>query len=154
MNFDTREWLVTNGIGGFASSTIAGCNTRRYHALLCAATRPPLGRMVLVNKADETLTVGEHTFELGCNQYPGTLSPVGFQFLTEFEREPLPTWTFEVPGATIQKMIWMPHSQNTTVVRYELLGGQEATLSVRPFVTGRDYHGTHRFNSAFNTDCN
>lgn len=154
MNFDTREWLVTNGIGGFASSTIAGCNTRRYHALLCAATRPPLGRMVLVNKADETLTVGEHTFELGCNQYPGTLSPVGFQFLTEFEREPLPTWTFEVPGATIQKTIWMPHSQNTTVVRYELLGGQEATLSVRPFVTGRDYHGTHRFNSAFNADCN
>ena len=153
MNFDTREWLVSNGVGGFASSTVSGANTRRYHALLCAATRPPLGRMVLVNKADETLQVGEQSYELGCNQYPGTLHPVGFQFLNDFAREPLPTWTYEVPGATIQKTVWMPHGQNTTVIRYELLGGQEATLSVRPFVSGRDYHGTHRFNTAFNAHC-
>ncbi len=110
--------------------------------------------MVLVNKADETLTVGEQAFELGCNQFPDAMHPKGFQFLGEFARDPLPTWTYEVPGATIQKTLWMPLGQNATVVRYELLGGQEATLSIRPFVTARDYHGTHRFNLDFNTACN
>ncbi len=102
MNFDlSREWLVTNGIGGFASSTVIGCNTRRYHALLCAATRPPLGRMVLVNKADETLTVGARSFDLGSNQYPGTIQPAGFQYLREFHLDPLPRCFYEVPGATL-----------------------------------------------------
>ena len=154
MNFDlSREWLATNGIGGFASSTVLGCNTRRYHALLCAATRPPLGRMVLVNKADETLTVGDRSFELGCNQYPGAIHPVGYQYLQEFSAAPVPTWTFKVPGATLRKTLWMPHGQNTTVIRYELLEGDAATLSAHPFVTGRDYHGTHHFNHDFNTHC-
>lgn len=145
----TREWLVTNGSGGFAGSTVVGCNTRRYHALLCAATRPPLGRMVLVNKADECLTVGERQFELGCNQYPGTISPNGYQFLREFHLDPLPRWIYAVPGAVIQKTLWMPQHENRTVVRYELLEGEAATLTIRPFVTGRDYHGTHRYNTSF-----
>ncbi len=153
MNFDTREWLVTNGIGGSASSTVVGCNTRRYHALLCAATRPPLGRMVLVNKADETLTIGEQAFELGCNQYPGAIYPNGFQYLTEFSASPFPTWTYKVSGAVLSKTLWMPHGQNATIVRYKLLSGDSAKLSVVPFVTGRDYHGTHRFNADFNTNC-
>ncbi len=154
MNFDlSREWLCTNGIGGFASSTVIGCNTRRYHALLCAATRPPLGRMVLVNKADETLTLGDRSFELGCNQYPGAINPVGYQFLQDFAPSPLPTWTYKVPGATLRKTVWMPHGQNTTVVRYELIEGDAATLLARPFVTGRDYHGTHHYNTGFNTHC-
>jgi glycogen debranching enzyme len=151
MNFDlSREWLVTNGIGGFASSTVIGCNTRRYHALLCAATRPPLGRMVLVNKADETLTVGARSFDLGSNQYPGTIQPAGFQYLREFHLDPLPRWIYEVPGATLERTLWMPHGQNRTVVRYRLLQGS-AVLAVRPFVTGRDYHGIHRYNQTFNT---
>jgi predicted glycogen debranching enzyme len=151
MNFDlSREWLVTNGIGGFASSTVIGCNTRRYHALLCAATRPPLGRMVLVNKADETLTVGARSFDLGSNQYPGTIHPTGFQYLREFHLDPLPRWIYEVPGATLERTLWMPHGQNRTVVRYRLLKGS-AVLAARPFVTGRDYHGIHRYNESFNT---
>ena len=66
-----REWLETNGLGGFASSTIIGLNTRRYHGLLVAATRPPVGRMVLLSKLEEVLVAGDKTFELSANQYPG-----------------------------------------------------------------------------------
>ena len=76
MNFDlSREWLETNGIGGFASGTVLGANTRRYHALLCAATQPPSARMVLVNKADETIVVNGKNFAFGCNQF-GEVMPL------------------------------------------------------------------------------
>src|SRR3978361_1515343 len=102
MDFDTsREWLETNGIGGFASSPVIGCNTRRYHALLCAATRPPLGRIVLVNKVDETLTVNGRSFDLGCNQYPGAIAPNGYQFLREFTLDPWPCWTYVIPHSAV-----------------------------------------------------
>src|SRR5690349_11611416 len=99
MNLDlSREWLETNGIGGYACGTIVNCNTRRYHALLCAATQPPLGRMVLVNKADEVLRIGDRQIELGCNQFPGVLAPQGYEFLKEFRCDPLPTWLYEIPA--------------------------------------------------------
>jgi predicted glycogen debranching enzyme len=157
MNFDlSREWLETNGIGGFASSTVVGCNTRRYHALLCAATQPPLGRMVLVNKADETLLLSdaasdERSFQLGCNQYPGVVHPAGYRFLREFQLDPLPRWIYEIPAeetgqgrVLLQKNLWMPHGQNATVLRYELLEGAALQLSLQPFLTARDYHGIHK----------
>lgn len=162
MDFDiSREWLETNGIGGFASSSVVGCNTRRYHAVLCAATQPPLGRMVLVNKADETLTVGERSFDLGCNQYPGAIYPNGYQFLRDFALDPLPRWTYVIPQAAVsqqqdivlQKTVWMPYERNTTVIRYELLSGDGVSLRVHPFITGRDYHHIQRYNSNFNTHC-
>ncbi|HEV2764482.1 MAG TPA: glycogen debranching enzyme N-terminal domain-containing protein, partial [Pyrinomonadaceae bacterium] len=70
-----REWLETNGLGGFASSTVAGLNTRRYHGLLVAATRPPVGRTVLLSKLEETLVVGGTRIELSANQYPGVVHP-------------------------------------------------------------------------------
>ena len=72
-----REWLETNGIGGFASSTITGLNTRRYHGLLVAATKPPVGRMVLLSKMEETLVIDGRRFELSCNRYPGVIHPAG-----------------------------------------------------------------------------
>lgn len=162
MDFDiSREWLETNGIGGFASSTVMGCNTRRYHAWLCAATEPPVGRMVLVNKADETLTVGGRSFDLGCNQYPGTISPIGYQYLREFTLNPWPQWIYVIPQTAIgqdsdlvlQKTLFMPYGHNTTVVRYEVLSGPPATLGVHAFITGRDYHHIHRYNTALNTSC-
>src|SRR3982751_543318 len=80
----SREWLETNGLGGFASSTITGMNTRRYHALLVAATKPPVGRLVLLSKLEETLVVGEERFELSVNQYPGAVHPHGHQCLQRF----------------------------------------------------------------------
>jgi len=79
-----KEWLETNGLGGFASSTIVGMNTRRYHGLLVAATKPPVGRLVMLSKLEETVVLGGQAFELGANRYPGATHPQGFQWLKEF----------------------------------------------------------------------
>ena len=156
MHFDlSREWLETNGVGGFASSSVIGVNTRRYHALLCAATRAPQERMILVSKADETITVGDHQVDLGANAWPGAIHPNGYIYLQEFHLDPLPRWVWEIPLAEgtlrLQKTLWMPHGSNTTVVEYKLLDGPDCTLSAHGYVTGRDYHSTHHYNSAFNT---
>src|SRR5213082_516482 len=83
-----NEWLEANGLGGFASSTVAGLNTRRYHGLLVAATEPPVGRCVLLSKLEEVLLIGDQRFELSCNQYPGVIHPQGYQFLTNFRLDP------------------------------------------------------------------
>src|SRR6266487_1436655 len=91
MELDTAlqiEWLETNGLGGFASSTAAGANTRRYHGLLTAATKPPVGRYVLLSKLEETLKWnGSPDLSLACNIYPGAIHPQGFQYLSSFEGE-------------------------------------------------------------------
>src|SRR2546421_5657086 len=79
-----REWLETNGLGGFASSTIIGLNTRRYHGLLTAATKPPVGRVVLLSKLEESLVVNGERFDLSANRYPGAVYPQGYRFLKEF----------------------------------------------------------------------
>src|SRR5207249_11914617 len=80
----SREWLETNGIGGFASSTVIGLNTRRYHGLLTAAMQPPAGRVLLLSKCDETLIVGERRYELSTNAYPGAIHPQGYRYLEAF----------------------------------------------------------------------
>lgn len=85
-----REWLETNGIGGYASSTLVGLNTRRYHGVLVAATHPPVGRMVLLSKLEETLVVGGRRHELSANRYPGVVHPRGYEYLVEFRRVPFP----------------------------------------------------------------
>jgi predicted glycogen debranching enzyme len=77
----SREWLETNGLGGFASSTIIGLNTRRYHGLLVAATKPPVGRLVLLSKLEETLFIDGQPFDLSANRYPGVVYPQGFRYL-------------------------------------------------------------------------
>src|SRR5437899_10430300 len=96
-----REWLETNGLGGFASSTITGLNTRRYHGLLVAATNPPVGRAVLLSKLEETLVIGDSRYELSSNQYPGTIHPEGYRYLKNFRLDPYPIFTYEVEGATL-----------------------------------------------------
>src|SRR3954470_155230 len=84
-----REWLETNGLGGFASSSITGLNTRRYHGLLVAATRPPVGRLVLLSKLEETLVIDGRRFELSANQYPeGVVHPQGHKYLRRFRLDP------------------------------------------------------------------
>src|SRR5215510_8377362 len=89
-----KEWLETNGLGGFASSTIIGLNTRRYHALLTAATKPPVGRIVMLSKLEETLIVnrgnGDERYDLSANQYPGVIHPQGYQYLKSFRLDPFP----------------------------------------------------------------
>src|SRR6266545_2223758 len=105
----SREWLETNGLGGFASSTIAGMNTRRYHGLLTAATKPPLGRVLLLSKLEETLIAGTERYELSVNRYPGVVHPRGYRYLKEFRLDPFPVFTFELAGLELEKRVFMAH---------------------------------------------
>src|SRR5258706_14416143 len=102
-----REWLETNGIGGFSSSTITGLNTRRYHGLLTAATKPPVGRLVLLSKLEDTLIVDGRRYELSANQYPGVVHPEGFKYQTSFRLDPFPIFTYEVEGVRLEKRVFM-----------------------------------------------
>src|SRR5215472_3839195 len=117
-----REWIETNGIGGYASATIVGLITRRYHGLLVAATKPPLGRMVLLSKLEETLVIGGRRFELSCNQYPGVIHPAGYRYLKEFRQDPFPVFLYALEGLEVEKSVWMLHGENTVVVQYQLRG--------------------------------
>src|SRR5215470_1819242 len=125
-NLDTalsREWLETNGIGGFSSSTVIGLNTRRYHGLLTAATKPPVGRVVLLSKLEETFVIDGRRYELSANQYPGVIHPRGFEYQTSFRLDPFPTFTYEIEGLQIEKSVFMVQGENTTVVQYGLKSG-------------------------------
>ena len=138
-----REWLETNGIGGFASSTLAGINTRRYHGLLVAATKPPVGRLVLLSKLEETILIDGQAFDLCANQYHGAVHPLGFRYLKQFRLDPFPIFTFEIQGLGIEKSVFMVQGENTTVVQYEMQSLGKATsveLEVRPLLAFRDYH--------------
>ncbi len=148
-----REWLDTNGIGGFASGTINGCNARRYHGLLVAATKPPVGRLVLLSKFEETLIVNGRAYELGTNRYPGTLHPQGFQLLNQFRLDPFPTFRFSVDGVEIEKTLFMVQAENTTVIEYALKSAPETVtvkLELRPLIAFRDYHSRTHENGAIN----
>src|SRR5215471_4500138 len=94
----SREWLETNGIGGFSSSTVIGLNTRRYHGLLTAATKPPVGRFVLLSKLEEALLIDGRHYALSANQYPGAVYPRGHRFLKEFRLDPFPVFVYETRG--------------------------------------------------------
>ena len=84
----SREWVITNELGGYASSTILGLNTRRYHGLLVAATQPPVGRVVVLSKVEETVVVPGGRFELSANRYGGVIHPEGYRYLVQFRLEP------------------------------------------------------------------
>jgi len=151
-NFDEavrREWLETNGLGGWASSTITGAHTRRYHGLLVAATKPPVGRMVLLSKLDETLAISGQRFELSCNRYPGTTHPRGFEHLVSFEKNLLPIFEYEAGGTKLRKTIAAVNGENTTLILYEILNAPTPfSFELRPFVAYRDYHSMTRANDA------
>src|SRR5271155_2433960 len=115
-----REWLETNELGGFASSTIVGLNTRRYHGLLVAATKPPVGRLVLLSKLEETLWIDGKRFDLSANRYPGVIHPQGFHYLKQFRLDPFPVFTYEIEGIEIEKTVFMVHGENSTIIQYQL----------------------------------
>jgi predicted glycogen debranching enzyme len=142
---ESREWLVTNGIGGFASGTVAGSLTRRYHGWLVAALTPPLGRTVLVSKIEETARYSGREFALSTNRWAGGgVSPEGYRHIERFRLEgTTPVWTFAIADALLEKRIWMQHGANTTYVRYTLLrAGAPLELELRPLVNYRDYHSS------------
>jgi predicted glycogen debranching enzyme len=146
----TREWLETNGLGGFASSTIIGLNTRRYHALLTAATKPPVGRVVMLSKLEETVIIGDTRHDLSANQYPGVVHPRGFEHLEGFRLDPFPIFTYRVGDLTIEKSVFMLQGENTTLVQYKTSG--ICQLEIRPLIAFRDFHSTTHENSAIEGD--
>jgi glycogen debranching enzyme, archaeal type, putative len=151
-----REWLETNGIGGFACGTVSGANTRRYHGLLTAATRPPLGRVTMLSKFEETLRINGKNFELSSNQYPNAIYPRGFQYLKNFRLAPFPIWTYEVEGIELEKSVFMVHGENTTVCRWSLVGGRVDSASIeielKPLLSFTDYHAMQSENDELNRD--
>ena len=137
------EWLETNGIGGFSCGTIPGANTRRYHGILTAATRPPLGRITMLSKFEETLFIDGALHELSANQYPGTVYPEGYKCLTGFRLDPFPVWSFEIEGIRLKKKIFMVHGRNAAFCRWEVEGGLEGRqveLELKPLLSFVDYH--------------
>ena len=142
---EEREWLVTNGIGGYASGTVAGVLTRRYHGLLVAALDPPLGRTLLLTKLDETVTFNGDTYPLFTNRWAsGVVDPNGFYHLERFHLEgTTPVWTFACAGALLEKRVWMQPGANTTFIRYDLPRSARAlVLTIKAFVNYRDYHSS------------
>jgi len=139
-NISHLEWLVTNGLGGYASSTVCGMNTRRYHGLLVAAMNPPVERRVFVSRVEEALHHGGRISRLSTNQYPGAIYPQGYAHLHSFSRSPFPTATFEVEGKQVQKTIMMVHGSPTTVVAYHNPSQEAYELRVRPHFMDRDFH--------------
>ena len=151
----SREWLETNGIGGFSSSTVAGANTRRYHGLLTAATHPPVGRVVLLSKLDEVLTVNGIRYELACNEYPGVVYPEGYKCLKEFRMAPFPVFTYDLGGFLLEKTVFLVSGENTVVVQYDLqnpagIDISDCMLELRPLIAFRDYHSLTHKNDALN----
>ncbi|HEY2459949.1 MAG TPA: amylo-alpha-1,6-glucosidase [Candidatus Acidoferrum sp.] len=144
---EAREWLVTNGIGGFASGTVAGCGTRRYHGLLIAALQPPVGRMHLVAGVDEIVQYAGESFKLSAHQWAdGAVDPKGYLYIESFHLEGMkPVWTYAFEDALLQKRVWMHQGENTTYVQYTLVRGSgPVAIELKCLVDYRDFHGcTH-----------
>lgn len=136
------EWLETNGLGGWASSTVLGCNTRRYHGLLVAATKPPTERMNLVSKLDDSIVLNKERFELSCNQYnEGIVAPSGYKHLQSFTKNLFPEWLYKINDVQLKKTTAMLHGENKTIIIYEVLKSTATfTLELLPLIAAKGYH--------------
>jgi predicted glycogen debranching enzyme len=144
---EVREWLVTNGLGGYASGTLAGSLTRRYHGLLIAALQPPLGRTLLLTGFDETVTYDGQAYPLSTNRWVGgVVEPAGYLHLERFHLEgTTPVWTYACADALLEKRIWMEPGANTTYVRYDVRrAALPLAVSIKAIVNYRDHHGNTR----------
>jgi predicted glycogen debranching enzyme len=140
----TREWLVTNGIGGFAAGTVAGVLTRRYQGLLVAALKPPLGRTLLVTKFDENATYDGQDYALAANHWRSGLTlPTGYNQLDHFYLDgAIPVWEYTCADSILEKRVWMQQGENTTYTRYQLRRASlPLRLQIKVLVNYRDYHG-------------
>lgn len=150
------EWLAADGLGGFASGTVSGIRTRRYHALLLAATQPPSGRMVLVNGLEAWLETPAGRHALTSQRYtPDVIHPDGASHIAAFEAQPWPRWTFRFDdGCEVVQELVVPHGHAAVCLRWTLSAApkKDIRLVVRPLLSGRDFHSTHHENSAFRFD--
>ncbi len=152
MSYDSREWLEADGLGGFASGTVSGIRTRRYHAILLAATAPPSGRMVLVNGFEAWIESGGHDLALTSQRYaPDVVCRDGAEHIREFKIDPWPRWIYALAdGREIEHGILVQPGRAATTLYWRLLSGEGCTLAVRPLMSGRDYHSLHHENPNFN----
>lgn len=143
-----REWLLTNGTGSFASSTIVGANTRRYHGLLVAATAPPVGRVLALSRIAESVALDDHVspVELSINHFNQFIIPRGDRYLRQFELEQTAKFTYDADGATVTKEVLLVWGKPIVGIRYKIDPGQHgrAELRLMPFVALRDFHSTLR----------
>ncbi len=147
---DTRkalktEWLVTNGLGGYASSTVLGLNTRKYHGLLVAALNPPVDRCVLLSRLDEVINLGNQSFSLSLNEDARGVNLEGLHFLSGFSIDPFPSFTYRLTGSfTFKKTVFMPRERNASIVLYETRNSSKdkAKVTVTPMVNFRNFHWT------------
>lgn len=144
-----KEWIITNGIGGFASSTIIGGNTRKYHGLLVAPICPPARRTLILSKLDESIEIGDKKYDIFTNIGKSYISQ-GFKYQESFEKEYMPIYTYKVEDVKIEKTICMEHGKNTVVVYYKIKNGKnDSKLILAPIMNYRDVHGmshNHIFN--------
>src|SRR5258707_2418644 len=142
---ESREWLVTNGVGGYASGTLAGGMSRRYHGLLVAALRPPVARTQLVAWIDEIVRYNGAEFALATHSWAsGAIEPQGFQHIEGFRLEgTMPVWTYAIGDARLEKRIWMQRGANTTYVQYTIVQGSGSLeMELKALVNYRDFHAT------------
>ena len=150
-----KEWLVTNGLGGFASGTVAGLNTRRYHGLLVAALRPPQQRTLAVAKIDTRACYDGTAYPLFTNEFgTGTIDPHGYRWIESFHLDHLiPVWTWALADARLEQRIWMDHGHNTVRLSFTLARATApVSLTATPLVTWRDFHGHTRDGGEVATD--
>src|SRR5260221_11359432 len=146
----SQEFLLTNGMGAFSFSTVVGCNTRRYHGLLCAATHPPLGRMMTLSRLGEILYLDgrmDRLLELSVNQFEGgNIHPRGDRYLQTFELGRTAKWIYEVEGVEITKELQLVWGQNVVGLRYTIKpqGSRVVRLELLPFLAMRDFHSLRR----------
>ena len=141
-----REWIITNGIGGYSSSTIIGANTRKYHGLLVAPLMPPGNRQLILSKLDESINMEGKTYNLYTNVCKNYISD-GFKNLESFEKEYIPIFTYKIEDMQIKKFICMEHGKNTVGVYYYIKNGDKASkMTVTPIINFRGFHTTNTNN--------
>src|SRR5665648_1199702 len=137
-----QEWIVTNGLGSYASSTVPGINTRKYHGLLVAALNPPGDRTICLSKLDENIVVGGSTHRLGSNEFHDLIFPDGYKLIKQFSLDPNPTYMYDGGNVALKKTLFLPKDKNVAVVLYHAKNRNSADLKIRlyPMLTCRYYH--------------
>ena len=144
-----KEWIVTNGLGGYSSSTVLGINTRKYHGLLVAALHPPGDRWVCLAKLDEEISVGNNVYPLGSNEFQNGIFPLGYLSLKEFSMSPFPRYVYAVQNVEVRKIVFMPHEKSAVVTVYSVLNKSDFDVKIRvsPLINWRHFHSvTDRWN--------
>jgi predicted glycogen debranching enzyme len=137
-----KEWLIANGLGSYASSSVAGINTRKYHGLFIAALDPPGNRTVCLSKLDEDIYVGNEVYRLGSNEFHNVIYPEGYKLLGQFKIDPFPTYSYDLGNVQVAKTVFMPKNKNAVAITYKLTNKNNSYVKVRlyPLLTCRYYH--------------